>query len=282
MAPERAARVVIVVFTLAQIAGCGSSLQRDGQPQGGSTAIPDLPPDATPRPEAKSKYGNGPVYEVLGKRYRVMESAAGYRERGVASWYGKKFHGNLTSNRETYDMYKMTAAHKSLPLPTYVQVRNLRNNKTVVVRVNDRGPFVHNRIIDLSYSAALKLDMVADGTSLVEVNAISFDEPQGDKPVRVTATPPPPVPAPQQRPAADEDHIIYVQVGAFGSRENANRRLALIRSAGILNSAIEEDRDTDTALFRVRIGPIREVIQYDILVEELENLGIMDPYLVTD
>ena len=90
-----------------------------------------------------------------------METSSGYKERGVASWYGKKFHGRLTSNRETYDMYEMTAAHKSLPLPTYVRVRNLRNNRSsVVVRVNDRGPFVHNRIIDLSYAAALKLDMV--------------------------------------------------------------------------------------------------------------------------
>ena len=102
-----------------------------------------------------------------------MASSHGYQERGVASWYGKKFHGRMTSSQEPYDMYAMTAAHKSLPLPTYVQVRNLKNNKTVVVRVNDRGPFVHNRLIDLSYSAALKLDMFRDGTSLVEVTAIS-------------------------------------------------------------------------------------------------------------
>ena len=135
-----------------------------------------------PRPEPRSKYGNGrdlgngPEYEVLGKRYTVMPSSVGYQERGVASWYGKKFHGNLTSNREVYDMYEMTAAHKTLPLPTYVHVRNLRNDKSIVVRVNDRGPFVHNRIIDLSYAAALKLDMVQDGTSLVEVTAYNFDE----------------------------------------------------------------------------------------------------------
>ena len=138
--------------------------------------------EVTPRPEARSRYGNGPVYEVLGKRYTVMPSSSGYQERGVASWYGKKFHGNLTSNREPYDMYAMTAAHKTLPLPTYVRVRNLRNDKSIIVRVNDRGPFVHNRIIDLSYAAAMKLDMIKDGTSLVEVTAISFDQPAGDRP----------------------------------------------------------------------------------------------------
>lgn len=282
MAPDRAAGIAVALLACLHVAACTSSLQRDGQPRGGSGSISELPDDATPRPEPRSKYGNGPVYEVLGQRYTVLDSSAGYRERGVASWYGEKFHGNLTSNRETYDMYEMTAAHKSLPLPTYVQVRNLRNNKSVVVRVNDRGPFVHNRIIDLSYAAALKLDMVADGTSLVEVTAISFDEPRGDVPVRRTATPPPPMPVAQRPAATEADNDVYAQVGAFGSRENADRRLAAIRSAGILNSAIHVDETSGATLYRVRIGPIRRVIQYDILVEELENLGIMDPYLVTD
>ena len=185
----------IVLFTLSMaIAGCGGNkIKADGP---GSGRIPELPGDAVPRPEPRSKYGNGrdrgngPEYEVWGKTYRVMDSSAGYTERGVASWYGKQFDGKPTSSQEPYDMYAMTAAHKSLPLPTYVKVRNLRNNKTITVRVNDRGPFVHNRIIDLSYAAALKLDMVADGTSLVEVTAISFDKPKGDRPVRVTTAPP--------------------------------------------------------------------------------------------
>ena len=146
------ARPALLIAGALLLAGCGGGnyLKGDGPPSG-STRIPDLPGDAVPRPEPRSKYGNGPVYEVLGKRYTVMESSEDYQERGVASWYGKKFHGNLTSNREVYDMYAMTAAHKSLPLPTYVRVRNLKNNKSVIVRVNDRGPFLHNRLIDLSY-----------------------------------------------------------------------------------------------------------------------------------
>ena len=135
-------------------AACSSTpAGRDGPPPSRSGGITELPSDAVPRPEPRSRYGNGPVYEVWGKRYTVMTSSNGYRERGVASWYGKKFHGNLTAMREPYDMYAMTAAHKSLPLPTYVRVRNLRNNKSIIVRVNDRGPFVHNRIIDLSYDS---------------------------------------------------------------------------------------------------------------------------------
>jgi rare lipoprotein A len=208
-----------------------------------------------------------------------MASSSGYKERGVASWYGRKFHGRLTSNREPYNMHAMTAAHKTLPLPTYVRVRNLSNDKSIIVRVNDRGPFVHNRIIDLSYSAALKLDMIKDGTGLVEVEAISFDAPVGDRPVReTTATPPEPQPVP---PPAVEN-AIYVQVGAFGSLENAQRRLAAIRAGGLGTSFVSEDTSQDPMLYRVRIGPIKSVVQYDIVVEELENLGITDPYLVTE
>jgi len=264
------------------VTACGGGGIRGDGPPPGSARVPDLPGDAVPRREPRSKYGNGPVYEVFGKRYTVMPTSSGYQERGVASWYGKKFHGNLTSNRETYDMYQMTAAHKSLPLPSYVRVRNLQNGRSVVVRVNDRGPFVHNRIIDLSYSAALKLDMVKNGTSLVEVTAISFDAPSGDRPTREIRPPAPTaksVPAPT--PAASASQI-FVQVGAFGDRANAERRLGILASSGIDDVFIHEDRSSDPALLRVRIGPVADVIQYDILVEELENIGIMDPYLVVE
>ncbi len=284
-------RLVVLGLTVLALAACGGNKTRGDGPPSGSVRIPDLPGDAVPRPEPRSKYGNGPVYEVLGKRYEVMPSSHGYQERGVASWYGKKFHGNLTSNREPYDMYAMTAAHKSLPLPTYVRVRNLRNNKSVVVRVNDRGPFVHNRIIDLSYAAALKLDMVKDGTSLVEVTAISFDKPPGDRPVRQSS--------PAERPPADRpqgglpqddpvpsqprvsENLIFVQVGAFGERANAERRLGLLSHAGISDAFVHEEQVNGGTLYRVRIGPVADVVQYDVLVEELENIGIMDPYLIT-
>ena len=208
-----------------------------------------------------------------------MPSSTDYQERGVASWYGTKFHGNLTSNREVYDMYKMTAAHKTLPLPTYVRVRNLRNDKSVIVRVNDRGPFVHNRIIDLSYAAAMKLDMIGDGTSMVEVTAINLDKPAQDRPVRETTPPSPPMAAGS---GAVHPHTIHVQVGAFGERANAERRLGALAQAGINGGFIHEEPESGRTLYRVRIGPVADVVQYDVLVEELERIGITDPYLITD
>ena len=273
-------RLLGLILLAAMLAACGPSEVKDSAPRSGSVRIPDLPDDPVPRPEPRSRYGNGPEYEVFGKRYTVMGSSDGYKERGVASWYGQKFHGNLTSNRETYDMYQMTAAHKSLPLPTYVRVTNLSNDKSIIVRVNDRGPFVHNRIIDLSYAAALKLDMVTTGTSLVEVEAISFNEPVGDRPVREVTPPAPEV----SRQAATAPHIdedrIFLQVGAFGSRDNAERRLAALQNANIPTAFVVEDAAVSPAIYRVRIGPIRGIVQYDLIVEELENLGITDPYLV--
>ncbi len=282
---RNAARLLEIAAALAvmvSMASCGSGIsKRDGP---GSTRIPDLPGDAIPHPEPRSKYGNGrdlgngPQYEVLNKTYTVMQSSAGYQERGVASWYGRKFHGNLTSNREVYDMYAMTAAHKTLPLPTYVRVRNLRNNKSIIVRVNDRGPFVHNRIIDLSYAAALKLDMVRDGTSLVEVTAYNFDTPQGDRTTSARTPAQPPVTS-TPTPTSNQ---IFVQVGAFGDHSNAARRLAFLSGSGVNNVFIHEDKSSGMSLFRVRIGPVADVIQYDVLVEELEGLGITDPYLITE
>ena len=275
------ARLPLLAITCLAIAACGGNRVKGDGPPSGSSRIPDMPGDAVPRPEPRSKYGNGPVYEVFGKRYTVMPSSDGYRERGVASWYGKKFHGNLTSNRETYDMYEMTAAHKTLPLPTYVRVRNLRNNKSIVVRVNDRGPFVHNRIIDLSYSAAMKLDMIKDGTSLVEVTAINFEKPQGDRPTRASTPSAPPQSAPAPAPT-DVSNNVYVQVGAFGDRANAERRLEALSLGGISDAFIHEERSADRVLYRVRIGPVADVVRYDVLVEELEGIGITDPYLITE
>jgi rare lipoprotein A len=283
---SRLSAAFIAVVVLLTIAGCGSNKPHDGPPKSGSNSIPNLPDDAIPRPEAKSRYGNGPNYVVFDKPYTVMPSAIGYKERGVASWYGKKFHGNLTSNREVYDMYQMTAAHKTLPLPTYVRVRNLTNNRTIVVRVNDRGPFVHNRIIDLSYAAALKLDMVGTGTGLVEVESITFEsKPSGDRPTRQVTTPTPrpatPQPAAPQTDYSDPNRI-YVQIGAFGSRANADRRLALLRSGGIGAAAVHVDSSVSPALYRVRMGPIQGVEQYDLLVDELAKLGIADPIIIIE
>ena len=263
-----------LIAGLSLLAACAAPRPAaDSAPRTGAPSR--LPGDAVPRPEPKSRYGNGPTYEVWGQSYRVMDSSYGYRERGVASWYGKKFHGRKTSSQETYDMYAMTAAHKSLPLPTYVEVRNLKNNRTVVVRVNDRGPFVHNRLIDLSYSAALKLDMVRDGTSLVEVTAISFDNPPPAARRAPTTA--------RTAPSTSKDgETIFVQVGAFGDPTNARRRYRMLRESGIDSAFVHEDESASPTLYRVRIGPIANVVQYDSIVADLQRLGITETHLVTE
>jgi rare lipoprotein A len=146
-------------------------------------------PDAIPREEPRSPYGNPPFYTVGGHRYAVLPSASGYVERGVASWYGSEFHGLRTSTGEPYDMFAMTAAHKTLPLPCYARITNLSNGRSVVVRINDRGPFVANRIVDLSYSAASRLDMIRNGTAFVELDVLNPAAPtlSASMPVNVPA-----------------------------------------------------------------------------------------------
>ncbi len=233
--------------------------------------------------------GNPPFYEVFGKRYHVMPSSAGYRERGVASWYGKKFHGRRTSNGEIYDMYAMTAAHKTLPIPTQVRVTNLGNGRSVVLRVNDRGPFVGNRIIDLSYAAAKQLDMIRNGTAMVEVSVLpAANEPAGalsaGVPRQPAALPSPiataqaSVPDPGELPTAN----MFLQVGAFSEVANALQLKQRLEARALANVLVLEDVSGPVALYRVRLGPIADVAEYDALVQRIEMLDIGDPHLVTD
>lgn len=207
--------------------------------------------------------GNPRFYEVFGQRYFVLPTADGYLERGVASWYGPGFHAGKTSNGEAYDMYAMTAAHKSLPLPAYVRVTNLRNGRSVVVRVNDRGPFKDGRIIDLSYTAAARLDMLRDGTALVEVQALT---PGGDVPAVTAGTP----------------ASLYVQAGAFGEEANATRLVARLKAEGQPQAFVQRDQVNGRALFRVRLGPIPSVAEFDRAVAHLKRLGIGDARLAAD
>jgi rare lipoprotein A len=222
-------------------------------------------PDATPKPEPRSAHGNPTFYSVLGKRYFVLASADGYVERGVASWYGPTFHGVSTSSGERYDMYGMTAAHKTLPLPTYARVTNLRNGRSIVVRINDRGPFVANRLIDLSYTAATKLDMIREGTTLVEVRALVPGEP--DNLTRTSQAPPP---------------TLYVQAGAFSDERNAQRVVERLHAAGLGSAFILAPPDGSAHLYRVRLGPISSVAEFDRLASRLATLGFADARLASD
>jgi rare lipoprotein A len=285
--------------------------------------------------EPRARYGNPPFYDVFGKRYYVLSSSVGYWERGVASWYGPGFHKERTSIGEPYDMYGMTAAHKTLPLPTYVRVTNLQNGRSIVVRVNDRGPFVGNRIIDLSYTAAAKLDMLRNGTAMVDVRAIDL-----------SATPPPPVvtastipalsvvpaasatPAASAMPAAPTTlaaptsttapaagttavaaanvqpaavpptaasaaapapvtpgftrPTLFIQAGAFSDPSNAERLAQKLSGDNLGKVFVRNDVIAGRRMYRVRIGPVPDVAEFDRVVAALERVGVADAHLALD
>jgi len=268
-------RAIFALILAAALSACGTlpEMTRIEPSDGPPRHVVDLSsiPDAVPRVEPFSKYGNPDSYLVGYQRYYVLSNNAGYVERGVASWYGTKFHGKRTSSGEPYDMYAMTAAHKTLPLPTYARVTNLRNGRTVVVKINDRGPFKDNRLIDLSYAAAVKLGITAEGTGLVEVRALDPRNPEAYRtPGPVTATP----------PAGNPN--LYLQIGAFSSAENAERlrtRLGSVTRGNVRVVRAEIDRRT---VYRVRIGPMAGVDEADRMSRELALLGLEDSRIVID
>ncbi len=223
----------------------------------------DAIPDAVPRFEPLHRFANRP-YSVFGREYVPATTLRPYRERGVASWYGRKFHGQRTSAGETYDMYAMTAAHPTLPLPSYARVTNAATGRRVVVRVNDRGPFLHNRVIDLSFAAAHRIGIAQKGSGEVDVEAIL----PGEAPI-IAAAPLPPVAAaprspspagspggevPSPVPVAAVGGGFVVQLGSFASNANAQNFVAHL--ANQLSSIGVEPRVRQVgALFRVFVGP---------------------------
>lgn len=247
----------------------GGYFEDDGPPKRRSVDVASIS-NAVPRTEPLSKYGNRP-YIVYGKTYYPFKDANGYKERGIASWYGKKFHGRRTSSGEPYNMYAMTAAHKTLPLPSYVRVHNLKNGRTVVVRVNDRGPFIDNRIIDLSFSAATKLGIVGTGTGMVEVAAVgpATTELHETVPAAAHQTD---TPVPQ----------LYLQLGAFSNQENAANLQARLRAAQLGPIFITSKPQGDVRMFRVRVGPLASVAESDRLVQRAMAYGIADAHVVIE
>jgi len=248
-----AANTVIAALTPEQIQ---ELVNRDGPP----TGLPDMAhiPNAIPRVEKALAVSMRP-YMVFGRRYRPLKTSTGYVEQGTASWYGKQFHGNKTAIGETYDMYAMTAAHKTLPLPSYVEVINLDNNKRVTVRLNDRGPFYKNRLIDLSYAAADKLGMIQSGTARVEIRsvyAIAKDQIIADN---------------DRMPSSTE---IYLQLGVFGEFEAAQRLQA--RMGRYLSRPIRiEEADTDLGhVMRVQVGPLDSMVIADEVMAMLRDVNV--------
>lgn len=264
-AGRRLPPLLLPLLSLLLAPACSFAPKKEAPPAAPAGRPADLArvPDAVPRVEPRSKYGNMKTYEVFGKRYYVLNSSKGFKQQGIASWYGKKFHGRKTSSGEIYDMYAMTAAHKTLPLPTYVEVKNLKNGKKAVVRVNDRGPFHDNRIIDLSYTAALKLDLAQTGTGLVEVRAIdprSYS--RGGAPVRSGG-----------RPSKSKGADFYIQVGAFANYDSARKlksKLAPLKQR-IRIARTKVNRKT---FYRVQVGPLRSVEKADDIASRLGRFGV--------
>jgi rare lipoprotein A len=261
----------------APAAPAGGGLYAPHIQDGAPPVVPDISgiPEPIPVAEPRARYGNHSPYTVLGRTYTVMDSADGYVERGVASWYGTKFHGRPTSSFEPYDMYKFTAAHRSLPLPSYVQVTNLDNGKSVVVRVNDRGPFHGDRLIDLSYVAAVKLDMHHRGTAPVEVRVLT---PQAPTTLLAGASPASALgPVGAGVPPAGP---MYLQVASFGQRENADRLKQRLRGSGLKNVDLQRAEVEGTAVWRVRVGPYTRPSAIQAARDKIRGLGLGEPQTV--
>jgi rare lipoprotein A len=257
------------VILAVALSACSSSRKggyyKDDGPPKRSVDVASIK-DPVPRSEPPSKTGNNP-YKVFGKSYTPLKSSRGYRQQGRASWYGKKFHGKRTSSGEIYDMYEMTAAHKILPIPSYVRVTNLDNGRSAIVRVNDRGPFKSDRIIDLSYAAALKLDIVRTGTARVEVAAI--DEGSGSE-SRSNAV---------QLPA---NVRLYIQLGAFSNQQSAYQMQRRLGSSGFSDVTVTSALVGNLKLYRVRIGPIVRSDSADMLLADLRNAGYSEARYVVE
>jgi rare lipoprotein A len=282
-------RIAIAALVAIALGGCGTPAKRpsgyylDDGPGRNPPANLDSVPDAMPRAEPINR-GTARPYVVMGRSYTPMTALAPYKARGIATWYGRRYHGKPTASGEPYDMYAMTAAHTTLPIPSYARVTNLKNGRTVVVRINDRGPFVDGRIIDLSYTAAHRIGVLAGGNAMVEVETILPDgagrmvaaaptpappaakaesvplaaalEPEPAVTQLAAAEPPPPAAAvaPPAAPVGSDGGGIYLQLGAFGSRENAENFLARMRiQVEWLAAALHVfPRD---GLYRVHAGP---------------------------
>lgn len=227
-------------------------------------------PDAIPRHEQRTRAGNPKSYKVNGKQYQVLADSNGYQQKGIASWYGTKFHGKKTSNGEIYDMYAMTAAHKTLPIPSFVRVINLKNRRSVVVRINDRGPFHDNRIIDLSYTAAVQLGIQQVGTGFVEVIAIQPETKQTLKQVNH-------FPLGQQ-----QDVVVYLQIGAFSNEFNAKQLQQQLFSKQITHTRVQRIQNEESDLYKVQIGPFDSVRQADEYNKRLDLLGLQKIQIITE
>lgn len=280
---SRAGSVLVVMF----LVGCGTSSVPDNPNAGRYSIKQDRAPtrslneraiaDVQPEPVQRTMAGNRSPYTVLGGTYHVLPTEAGYKATGVASWYGEKFHGHRTSNGEIFDMYQVSAAHKSLPIPSFARVTNLDNNRSIIVRVNDRGPFHGDRLIDLSYAAAVKLGYADRGTARVAVEGIVANSWQDSATNDSFSTESGNV----LRVSAQENH--YLQVGAFAELSSARRlsnQLQDLTTRPVIIRTVESGEGS--VLHRVRIGPLRNSEEIRQLTASVVAANLGSPYTVTE
>jgi len=249
---------LLVVFSLL-LAACAGDKQKD-KPAGDGPSSRNIKAsdvkDAVPKEEPLARYGNHSPYTVLGKTYTVLPSSKGYHERGIASWYGSKFHGRRTSSGELYDMHLPTAAHKSLPLPTYAEVTNLDNGRKMIVKINDRGPFHEGRIIDLSYAAAIKLGVDKTGTARIDVRAINVKT--------------------SRKSSVKVADGTFLQVGAFSKRKTAEELAGKMNAAHLKPVSVQKSR----GLYKVWIGPYQSEAEIEAHMRRVVELGYERPHTV--
>jgi rare lipoprotein A len=262
--------MLLIIFSSLLLISCSSndgkqiSSGKKSRYQMTDDRYPDDAPDvslvknAQPKYEPYSRQGNR-NYTVLGKNYQVLDSGKGFKEQGHASWYGSKFHGHLTSNGETYDMYTMSAAHKNLPLPSYVKVTNLENNKQIIVRVNDRGPFHHGRVIDLSYAAAYHLDMLASGTAKVAIETVYIASP-GERVISDLKY--------------DDNH--FIQIAASQDKLRINMLARQLETKYAVTSRVT----LVNGMHRLQLGPIRQIHLTNKLLDRVQADGYPQSFIV--
>ena len=281
-------RILYLMAILAVIDACSSGLPPPAKnPNAGRYSImqdraPEKSidiiniPEVVPEPVVRTIAGNRSPYTVLGKSYFVLPSEEGYSERGIASWYGEKFHGHKTSNGEVFDMYQVSAAHKSLPIPSFLRVTNLDNNRSIIVRVNDRGPFHGNRIIDLSYAAALKLGYADIGTARVQLDSIITEKLSSDSVSRGNIEP---------KALSSVSRVLikdqYLQIAALSSRASATELLANVEEVIDEPVFINTMKDpSGKTLYRVRVGPIGDPVELENISRKLVAADFGMPYPV--
>lgn len=289
--------IIGLVILIAFVSGCSRAKKsKDGPPK---HIPPHLlkTPDAVPKVEPLSRYGNkfkkNNTYVALRKRYKVLPTSRGYRARGNASWYGTQFHGRRTSSGEKYNMFAMTAAHPTLPLPTYARVTNLDNGKSVVLKINDRGPFHANRLIDVSYVAAAKLGMLGRGTGRVEVVSIDPRDHGGITPKlrpnpltklpllakELSKLPAPPKPPTKQ---SSKKQNIYLQLGTYNGRAKAEAMVKKLDKISKFKSYITQNGNKNSPVFQVRIGPVNDQQEAINLTQKLARARLPTPVVINE